>query len=110
MDIMVRLPNRRPSTTVHLNRNETVYFVNVFLVRSKTSNAHAEKYKRVRFRGIVCDRCGVEVTHSKVRRERMGHIKLAVPVSHIWYFKSIPSRIGNLLDMSPPRSGEDSVL
>ena len=59
------------------------------------------KYKRVRFRGIVCDRCGVEVTHSKVRRERMGHIKLAVPVSHIWYFKSIPSRIGNLLDMSP---------
>jgi DNA-directed RNA polymerase subunit beta' len=59
------------------------------------------KYKRVRFRGIVCDRCGVEVTHSKVRRERMGHIKLAVPVSHIWYFKSIPSRIGNLLDISP---------
>lgn len=59
------------------------------------------KYKRVRFRGIVCDRCGVEVTHSKVRRERMGIIKLAVPVSHIWYFKSIPSRIGNLMDMSP---------
>jgi len=58
------------------------------------------KYKRIRFRGIVCDRCGVEVTQSKVRRERMGHIQLAVPVSHIWYFKSLPSRIGHLLDVS----------
>ncbi len=58
------------------------------------------KYKRVRFRGIVCDRCGVEVTHSRVRRERMGHIELAVPVSHIWFVKSIPSRIGYLLDLS----------
>ena len=58
------------------------------------------KYKRIRFRGIVCDRCGVEVTQSKVRRERMGHISLAVPVSHIWYFKSLPSRIGHLLDLS----------
>jgi len=54
----------------------------------------------VRFRGIVCDRCGVEVTHSRVRRERMGHIELAVPVSHIWYFKSLPSRIGHLLDIT----------
>ncbi len=58
------------------------------------------KYKRIRFRGIVCDRCGVEVTQAKVRRERMGHIDLAVPVSHIWYFKSLPSRIGYLLDLS----------
>ncbi|MDF1545673.1 MAG: DNA-directed RNA polymerase subunit beta' [bacterium] len=58
------------------------------------------KYKRIRFRGIVCDRCGVEVTQSKVRRERMGHISLAVPVSHIWYFKSLPSRIGHLLALS----------
>jgi DNA-directed RNA polymerase subunit beta' len=58
------------------------------------------KYKRVRFRGIVCDRCGVEVTQSKVRRERLGHIELAVPVSHIWFFKSIPTRIGYLLDLS----------
>ena len=58
------------------------------------------KYKRIRFRGIVCDRCGVEVTQSKVRRERMGHIELAVPVSHIWYFKSLPSRLGNMLDLS----------
>ncbi|HCZ9337551.1 TPA: DNA-directed RNA polymerase subunit beta' [Staphylococcus aureus] len=59
------------------------------------------KYKRVRYKGMVCDRCGVEVTKSKVRRERMGHIELAAPVSHIWYFKGIPSRIGLLLDMSP---------
>ncbi|MFY9412804.1 MAG: DNA-directed RNA polymerase subunit beta', partial [Dethiobacteria bacterium] len=59
------------------------------------------KYKRIRYRGIVCDRCGVEVTRAKVRRERMGHIELAAPVSHIWYFKGIPSRMGLLLDMSP---------
>jgi DNA-directed RNA polymerase subunit beta' len=62
---------------------------------------HCGKYKRVRYKGIICDRCGVEVTRSKVRRERMGHIELAAPVSHIWYFKGIPSRMGLLLDMSP---------
>ena len=56
------------------------------------------KYKRIRYRGIVCDRCGVEVTHTKVRRERMGHIELKAPVSHIWYFKGIPSRMGLTLD------------
>ncbi len=59
------------------------------------------KYKRVRYKGVICDRCGVEVTRSKVRRERLGHIQLAAPVSHIWYFKGIPSRMGLLLDMSP---------
>ena len=59
------------------------------------------KYKRIRYRGIVCDRCGVEVTRTKVRRERMGHIELKAPVSHIWYFKGIPSRMGLTLDMSP---------
>jgi DNA-directed RNA polymerase subunit beta' len=58
------------------------------------------KYKRIRYRGVICDRCGVEVTQSKVRRERMGHISLAIPVSHIWFFKGLPSRIGHLLDMS----------
>jgi DNA-directed RNA polymerase subunit beta' len=58
------------------------------------------KYKRIRYRGVVCDRCGVEVTQAKVRRERMGHVELAVPVSHIWFFKGVPSRIGHLLDMS----------
>ena len=62
---------------------------------------HCGKYKRVRYKGVVCDRCGVEVTRSKVRRERLGHIELAAPVSHIWYFKGIPSRMGLLLDMSP---------
>jgi len=62
---------------------------------------HCGKYKRVRHKGVVCDRCGVEVTRSKVRRERMGHIELAAPVSHIWYFKGIPSRMGLVLDMSP---------
>jgi DNA-directed RNA polymerase subunit beta' len=62
---------------------------------------HCGKYKRVRYKGIICDRCGVEVTRAKVRRERMGHIELAAPVSHIWYFKGIPSRMGMLLDISP---------
>jgi DNA-directed RNA polymerase subunit beta' len=62
---------------------------------------HCGKYKRIRYKGIVCDRCGVEVTRSKVRRDRMGHIELAAPVSHIWYFKGIPSRMGLILDVSP---------
>ncbi|MGE5509235.1 MAG: DNA-directed RNA polymerase subunit beta' [Chitinophagales bacterium] len=62
---------------------------------------HCGKYKRVRYKGIICDRCGVEVTRAKVRRERLGHIELAAPVSHIWYFKGIPSRMGLLLDLSP---------
>ena len=59
------------------------------------------KYKRVRFKGIICERCGVEVTRSNVRRERMGHIELAAPVTHIWYFKGVPSRLGYLLDVAP---------
>ena len=68
---------------------------------TKDWECHCGKYKRVRYKGVICDRCGVEVTRSKVRRERMGHIELAVPVSHIWYFKGIPSRMGLILDMSP---------
>ena len=68
---------------------------------TKDWECHCGKYKRIRYKGIVCDRCGVEVTRSKVRRERMGHIELAAPVSHIWYFKGIPSRMGLILDMSP---------
>ncbi len=67
----------------------------------KDWECHCGKYKRIRFKGIVCDKCGVEVTKSKVRRERMGHIELAAPVSHIWYFKGIPSRMGLVLDMTP---------
>ena len=68
---------------------------------TKDWECHCGKYKRVRYKGIVCDKCGVEVTKSKVRRERMGHIELAAPVAHIWYFKGIPSRIALMLDISP---------
>ena len=68
---------------------------------TKDWECHCGKYKRVRFKGLICDKCGVEVTRSKVRRERMGHIKLAAPVTHIWYFKGVPSRIGLLLDLTP---------
>ena len=68
---------------------------------TKDWECHCGKYKRVRYKGIVCDRCGVEVTKSKVRRERMGHIELAAPIAHIWYFKGIPSRIALILDISP---------
>ncbi|NTU89833.1 MAG: DNA-directed RNA polymerase subunit beta', partial [Actinobacteria bacterium] len=68
---------------------------------TKDWECYCGKYKRVRFKGIVCERCGVEVTRAKVRRDRMGHIELAVPVSHIWYFKGSPSRLGYLLDIAP---------
>ena len=67
----------------------------------KNWECHCGKYKRVRYKGVVCDKCGVEVTHSKVRRERMGHIELATPVSHIWFFRGVPSRIGSILDITP---------
>ena len=68
---------------------------------TKDWECHCGKYKRIRYKGIICDKCGVEVTRAKVRRERMGHIELAAPVSHIWYFKGIPSRMGLILDISP---------
>lgn len=68
---------------------------------TKDYECHCGKYKRIRYKGVVCDRCGVEVTRSKVRRERMGHIELAAPCTHIWFFKGIPSRLGLILDMSP---------
>jgi DNA-directed RNA polymerase subunit beta' len=70
---------------------------------TKDWECYCGKYKRVRYKGIVCERCGVEVTRSKVRRERMGHVDLAAPVSHIWFFKGVPSRIGYLLDMAVDR-------
>src|ERR1700729_2186031 len=66
----------------------------------KDWECHCGKYKRIRYRGVICDRCGVEVTLSKVRRDRMGHIELAVPVAHIWFFKTLPSPMGNLLDIT----------
>ena len=68
---------------------------------SKDWECHCGKYKKIRYKGVVCDRCGVEVTKASVRRERMGHIELAAPVSHIWYFKGIPSRMGLILDLTP---------
>ncbi|MGN0210333.1 MAG: DNA-directed RNA polymerase subunit beta', partial [Muribaculaceae bacterium] len=74
----------------------------------KDYECHCGKYKRIRYKGIVCDRCGVEVTEKKVRRERMGHIKLVVPVAHIWYFRSLPNKIGYLLGL--PSKKLDSVI
>ncbi|MGN0689721.1 MAG: DNA-directed RNA polymerase subunit beta', partial [Oscillospiraceae bacterium] len=73
---------------------------------SKDWECHCGKYKKIRFKGKICDRCGVEVTRAKVRRERMGHIELAAPVSHIWYFKGTPSRIGQILEVSQKRLEE----
>ncbi|MDD5614208.1 MAG: DNA-directed RNA polymerase subunit beta', partial [Candidatus Omnitrophica bacterium] len=67
---------------------------------SRDFECYCGKYKRVKYKGVICDRCGVEVTHSRVRRERMGHIELATPVVHVWFWKVLPSRIGTLLDMT----------
>lgn len=77
---------------------------------SKDWECHCGKYKKIRYKGVVCDRCGVEVTKSSVRRERMGHIKLAAPVSHIWYFKGIPSRMGLNPGSVPQNTGKSSVF
>ena len=74
----------------------------------KDYECHCGKYKRIRYKGIVCDRCGVEVTEKKVRRERMGHILLVVPVAHIWYFRSLPNKIGYLLGL--PTKKLDSII
>ena len=74
----------------------------------KDYECHCGKYKRIRYKGIVCDRCGVEVTEKKVRRERMGHIQLVVPVAHIWYFRSIPNKIGYLLGL--PTKKLDAII
>ncbi len=77
---------------------------------SKDWECHCGKYKKIRYKGVVCDRCGVEVTKSNVRRERMGHIELAAPVSHIWYFKGIPSRMGRDPRPVSPYTGEGPVF
>ena len=67
----------------------------------KNFECHCGKYKGIRYKGVICDKCGVEVTHSRVRRERMGHIKLATPVAHVWFFRGIPSKMSMLMDISP---------
>jgi DNA-directed RNA polymerase subunit beta' len=91
----------------HLQAREGRLFCERIFGPVKDWECNCGKYKRIRFRGIVCDKCGVEVTQSKVRRERLGHIELAVPIAHIWFFKGLPSRIGQLLDDEGqgPRAG-----
>jgi DNA-directed RNA polymerase subunit beta' len=76
----------------------------------KDYECYCGKYKRIRYKGIVCDRCGVEVTEKKVRRERMGHIKLVVPVVHIWFFKSLPNKIGYMLGLVFQETGKHHLL
>lgn len=100
---MVKRRSKKPETINYrtLKPERDGLFCERIFGPTKDWECHCGKYKRVRYKGIVCDRCGVEVTKSKVRRERMGHIELAAPVAHIWYFKGIPSRIGLMLDVSP---------
>ncbi len=95
-----KLPNQRPSTIELLKPEKDGLFCEKIFGPSKDWECHCGKYKKIRYKGVVCDRCGVEVTKASVRRERMGHIALAAPVSHIWYFKGIPSRMGLILDLS----------
>ena len=97
----VRSRSPRPSTTARSSPRRTVSSESRSSDPRRDWECSCGKYKRVRFKGIVCERCGVEVTKSSVRRERMGHIELAAPVTHIWYFKGVPSRLGYLLDMAP---------
>ena len=94
---------KKPETINYrtLNPEKDGLFCERIFGPTKDWECHCGKYKRIRYKGVVCDRCGVEVTKAKVRRERMGHIELAAPVSHIWYFKGIPSRMGLILSMSP---------
>jgi DNA-directed RNA polymerase subunit beta' len=92
--------NRKRSTIERSSRRGTVFFVPRFSVPIKDYECNCGKYKRMKHRGIVCEKCGVEVIQSKVRRERMGHIELASPVAHIWFLKCLPSKIGNLVDLT----------
>ncbi len=95
----VKLRSRKPSTTVRSSLSVTAFSVRVFSGPVKDYECLCGKYKRLKHRGVICEKCGVEVTQTKVRRERMGHIELASPTAHIWFLKSLPSRIGLLLDM-----------
>ena len=92
--------SQRRSTTGPSSRNATAFSAPRSSVPVKDYECNCGKYKRMKHRGVVCEKCGVEVIQSKVRRERMGHITLATPVAHIWFLKSLPSRIGNILEIS----------
>ena len=94
---------KKPETINYrtLTQDQAGLFCEKIFGPSKDWECHCGKYKKIRYKGVVCDRCGVEITKASVRRERMGHIELAAPVSHIWYFKGIPSRMGLILDLSP---------
>ena len=96
----VRSRSQRPSTTGRSSLNATALFCARIFGPIKDYECLCGKYKRIKYRGIICEKCGVEVTLAKVRRERMGHIELASPVAHIWFLKSLPSRIATLLDMT----------
>ena len=98
---MVRSRSPRPSNYRTLKPERDGLFCEKIFGPTRDWECYCGKYKRVRFKGIICERCGVEVTRSNVRRERMGHIELAAPVTHIWYFKGVPSRLGYLLDIAP---------
>ena len=98
--------NQKLLTIVLKNQNAMDYSVNVFLGLAKTGNVIVENTKKCVTKGVVCDRCGVEITKSSVRRERMGHIELAAPVAHIWYLRGIPSRMALLLDVTPKQLEE----
>jgi DNA-directed RNA polymerase subunit beta' len=95
-----RSKSPRPSTTGPSSRSGTGLFCAKIFGPTKDYECNCGKYKRMKHRGVVCEKCGVEVIQSKVRRERMGHIELASPVAHIWFLKSLPSKIGNLLDLT----------
>ena len=97
----MRLPSRKRSTIARLRPERDGLFCERIFGPTKDWECSCGKYKRVRYKGIICDKCGVEVAPSRVRRERMGHIELASPVSHIWYVKGVPSRLGLLLNISP---------
>ncbi len=97
---MVRSPSLKPSTTAPSSRSATACSAHASSDPVTDWECLCGKYKRMKHRGVICDKCGVEVTVSKVRRERMGHIELASPCSHVWFFKGLPSRIGHLLDIS----------
>ena len=97
---LAKLKSQRPLITVRLSRSVTVCSAPRIFGPVKDYECLCGKYKRLKHRGVICEKCGVEVALAKVRRERMGHIELASPVAHIWFLKSLPSRIGLLLDMT----------